>query len=126
MQSGADAAVRRPMLQVARQGRPQARFEARGSQFPDAKGDVLIELPGELLERFELRAEVGPFERLRFEHLQRQPQSGELLAELIVELARDSTAFVFLRQDEPGQQPKAFPFDALSLGHLRAKRLVGD
>ena len=97
VQLGADAEVFRPVAHVIRQRRLQADIlEHRRSQFPDTKRDVFVELPREFLQRFDLNAEVGSFADCALSVSRRQPERGQLLPELIVQLACDSPALVLL------------------------------
>ena len=100
-------------------------FERSGSQFPNAKGHVFVELERQLLQRLDLGAELASVDRLRGERFEREPERGQLLPKLIVQFTCDSSALVFLRQDQACQQLQAFLFDPAPLGHLDAKRLIG-
>ena len=51
-------------------------------------------------------------------------ERGQLLAELVVHLARDTAAFVFLCEHQPGEQLRARAVGALALAHFGAERLV--
>ena len=52
-------------------------------------------------------------------------ERGQLLAELIVHLAGDAPAFVFLGEHQPGEQFRARTVGALALADFGAERLVG-
>jgi hypothetical protein len=99
-----DSEVFRPAAHVIGQRGGQAEaLEFGRSQFADAKRDVSIELQRELLQRFYLDARFGSARRTGFEHLQRQPECGELLTELVVQFARDSPSLFLLSENDTRQ-----------------------
>ena len=106
----------------AQRGGEAETLQHRWPQLPHAERDVLVELPRQVLQRFNLRVGGRAFGRQRLERFQRQTQRRHLLSELIVQLARDAPPFVFLRQDQPGEQLRALLLDALPLLDFVAKR----
>ena len=82
----------RPLAHEARQRRGQAEIvEHGGPQLPGEKVELVVDLLGE-----RQRARPGPSRgaRGRAVPLERQPQRGQLLAELIVQVARDPRPLV--------------------------------
>src|SRR5688572_3410731 len=80
--------------------------------------DVAIELLCHLLQRTDLYREVVTAGRRFLQHPDAQSERRELLAELIVHLARDAPPFVFLRKHHPAEQLGARALAALALARL--------
>ena len=110
VQLGGDADALRPVLNVVRQRRPQAEIVERGRpELPDEMIDVAVELLCDRFERVDLRAQFGAVAARVLEGLDPPSECRQLLAELVVHLARDSPALVFLREHQPGEQLRAGP-----------------
>ena len=60
-----------------------------------------------------------------FETAERDRQSGELLAEVVVQIARDAGALDFLGRDQPSGQILDLPVARLEHGLVLANRLFG-
>ena len=71
--------------------------------------DIAIELLRDGVERLDLRGQRGLAGTGLLERADAERQRGQLLAELIVHLARDAPPLVFLREDESRQQLGAGP-----------------
>ena len=97
--------------------------ERRGPQVPSQEIDIPIELFGELigvLRELDDRGVFGPVPDRR----EVEAQRGHLLAEVIVQVAGDPAALVFLDRHQPLQQPPHPPFVGPALAILPLE-LVG-
>ena len=98
---------------VVERGTQPEIVERRRAKLPDQLLDVAIELPGGLFERLDRRRHLRAAVREALQTLDAPCQCRELLAELVVHLARDPPPLVFLREHESRQ-----PFSACLLGAL--------
>jgi hypothetical protein len=71
-----------------------------------------------------LYTKLGLINGLRLEGFQRQSKRGQLLTKLIMQLARDPSALVFLRNDESRQQLSTLLLDTLTFRDLCPKGFV--
>ena len=116
----------RPVLDVVGEGRAQAEIvERRWPELPDQVLDVAVELLGHGFECFDLCAQVGPIAARGLEHSDAELQRRQLLAELIVHLARDPPPLVLLGKGQPGVQLRAGAFGKFALPDLLAEGVVG-
>ena len=100
----------RPVLDVVGECRAQAEVVERGRpQLPDELIDVTIELPRDFLQRLDERPDIRRACGRFLQGADAAAQSRQLFAELIVHLARDPPPFVFLREDEAGEELGACP-----------------
>src|SRR6187200_3369574 len=80
--------------------------------------DVAIELLRDVFERRDLLRQIGAASRRFLEHADAKAERGQLLAELIVHLARDTAPFVFLGKHQSAEELCARAFAAFPLAGL--------
>ena len=116
--------ARRPVLDVVGERRAQAEIvERRRPKLPDEVIDVAIELLRDCLRARRPVAQVGAVAARVLEQPDRAGERRQLLAELIVHLARDAAPLVFLREHQPREQLGAGPFGVrlLPLGEVEVR-----
>ena len=100
-----DAGALGPLLDVVGERRPQPEIVERGRpELPHELIDVAIEPFGDLGERGDVVRQVGALAARVPEQRDAQAERRQLLAELIVHVARDAPPLVFLDEDEVRQQ----------------------
>ncbi len=101
---GRDAGLARPVGHDDRQRAGQAQLvEDDGAQRRDDVVELAVDLGGERIEMGDELAQRGVAHQRR-ERAQRQLQRREVLAQRVVQLARDAAPLVLLRSREPVQQ----------------------
>jgi hypothetical protein len=126
MERGRDPGMVRPLPDIGTQHPRQSELvERRRPQLPRDEIHVLVDAR----EHFQgaggalpLRAAAAPIVVESFED---QPQSGQTLAEIVVQLPGESPPLVLLRPDEPPQQPRPRGFGLRAIGNLRCQERPG-
>src|SRR5581483_84302 len=93
--------------------------------FPHEKIHVRIEPRGDLLQLFDRGAQLRPLATLLSDAFELEPERGQALPQLVMQLTRDAAALVLLCADDAAHQFPALALDAAAFLNLLAHGLVG-